>query len=264
MEVTTIPPDARLAPFVERFLIVESAFEVTRVLLPNHGLILGVRYRGAATELAQRAIRLPGSALTGLLPSVRHMRTHANSAIVLAMFRPAGAARFFAMPLHELFGTTIPLDALVPRGDVHRLAERVAAQPDHARRVAVVEQFLLARMTVDPADPIAGAAVGALEAARGSLRIATLADGLGISLDALEKRFRRAIGTSPKHLASLLRVQHAIDLARSGATWSRIAHQVGYFDQPHFIREFRAITGEAPAKFFRDAAYCGPRVEPVR
>lgn len=114
-----------------------------------------MRHRGAATQLVEgRALRLAGSALTGLLPAVRWMRTHADSGIVLAQFRPAGSARFFAVPLHELFGATVPLDALMPRRDVDRLAERVAAQPDPARRVAVLEQFLLARMTAE-ADPIA-------------------------------------------------------------------------------------------------------------
>jgi AraC-like DNA-binding protein len=258
MKVTTIPPGARLAPFVERFTIVESAAEVTRVLLPDRGLVLGVRYRGAATQLVEgRALRLAGSALTGLLPSARWMRTHADSGIVLAQFRPAGAARFFAVPLHELFGATVPLDALMPRGEVDRLAERVAAQPGPAQRIAVIEQFLLARMTAD-ADPIAGAAAAALERARGSLRISALAGELRISQDALEKRFRRAVGASPKQLASLLRAQHAIELGRSGATWSRVAHQAGYFDQSHMIRELRAIAGEAPARFFRSAEYCGP------
>lgn len=260
MQVTSIAPSRQLAPFVERFTVVESSEEVTRVLLPERGLVLGVRYRGAASVIdGGRATRLSDAMVTGILAAARRMRTHAGSGIVLAQFRTAGAARFFAPPLHELFGATVPLDDLISRAEVQRLGERVAGQPDRSGRVAVLERFLLgriSRMTGPAPDPIALAAVAAIDAARGSLRISALARALAISQDPLEKRFRRAVGASPKHLALLTRLRHAIELGQRGASWSRVAHEAGYFDQPHLIRDFRAVTGEAPARFFRAAEYC--------
>jgi len=39
-------------------------------------------------------------------------------------------------------------------------------------------------------------------------------------------------------------------------SWSRLALAAGYFDQSHFIREFRSVTGEAPERFFRAGGYC--------
>jgi len=257
MQVMRVPPSARLMPFIERFIVVESGEETTRVLLPEPGLILGVRYRGAASLLdGHRATRLSGSAITGIVGAARRMRTHAHSGIVLAQFRPTGAAPFFATPLHELFGATVPLDQLLPRADVQRLADRIASQPDHAHRVAVLEQYLAARLTEAAPDAIAQAAAAAIVGAHGCLRIADLARRLGISQDPLEKRFRRAVGASPKQLASIVRVKHAIELGKTGRSWSRVAHDAGYFDQSHFIREFRTITGEAPARFFRAVEYC--------
>lgn len=257
MEVTTIAPSARLAPFVDRFTIVEARDEATRVLLPECGLVLGVRYAGAATWLSgERGTRLPDLTLTGILAAARHMRTHARSGIVLAQFRPAGAAAFFRTSLDELSGSTIPLDALVTRADVERLGDRVGSQRDHRQRAAVVEEFLLERLAADRSDSIVTTAVSAIESARGALRMASLADQLGIGQNSLERRFRRAIGTSPKQLASLVRVRHAITIGRRGAPWSRVAHEAGYFDQSHFIRDFRAVTGQAPTRFFGAVEYC--------
>lgn len=254
--MTELAPSARLAPFIERFTIVEARDEVTRVLLPARGLTLGIRYAGAASlVVGDRATRIADAAITGVYGAVRQMRTHAHSGIVLAMFRATGAARMFAAPLHELFGQTLALDTLVPRADVTRVIDQVAAQPDHRARIAVLDDFLFARLTV-AADPIVAAAVRAIEATRGAIRISALADTLGLSQDPLEKRFRRAVGASPKQLASLVRVRHAIDAGTAGAPWSRVAHEAGYFDQSHFIREFRAMTGEPPTRFFRSAAYC--------
>lgn len=257
MQVTVIAPGERLAPFVDRFIVVESCEEATRVLLPECGLVLGVRYAGAASLLAgEHATRVADVALTGVLGAARRMRTHAGGGIVLAQFRPTGAAPFFRAPLGELFGATVALDDVVPRAEVQRLGDVVAAQPDRARRVAALEAYLLARLPAEAPDPVAVAAVQAIDAARGSLRIARLARSLGLSQDPLEKRFRRAIGASPKQLASIVRVRHAITVGRRGAGWLRAAHEAGYCDQSHFIREFRAFTGEAPTRFFRTGDYC--------
>jgi len=257
VQATAFAPSERLAPFVRRFTVVETREEATRNLLPEHGLMLGIRFRGAASLVSgELAVRVPDTSLTGIVGAARQMRTAANSGVVIVGFRETGAARFFAEPLHELFGTTLALDQLIPRAALARVQQQIAAAPDHPGRIAILEQFLIARMRPAEPDPIATAAVAAIRRARGSIRIGQLARELGISQDPLEKRFRRAIGTSPKHLASLVRMRQVIDRQRAGASWSRIAIEAGYFDQSHFIRAFRAIAGAAPERFFRDGTHC--------
>jgi AraC-like DNA-binding protein len=257
MQMTVIAPSPRTAAFVERYTIVESDDEATRVLIPEPGLHLGVRYRGAASLVdGDRATRLGDLVVTGLRSSARTIRTHAGGGIVVALFRPAGAAAVFSTPLHELFGATAALDALVARRDAARLGERIAEPADAARRVAIVEDFLAAQASRAARDPVVDAAIAAIAACHGAVRIAALADQLGISQDPLEKRFRRIVGGSPKQLASILRVRRAIELGRAGASWSTVAYRAGYFDQSHFIREFRAIVGQPPTRFFRDVEHC--------
>lgn len=256
MRITVIAPSERLAPFVRRFTVIEADVEATRSLLPELGLMLGVRFRGTAASVAEdRAIQLPDATLTGMVGAARRIHTSAGGA-VFAAFRETGAARFFAPPLHELFGTTLALDDLAPRTDVERLQDRIAGAADHRGRVLHLEQFLLARLRPGRADRVTEAAVAAIRRAPGALRIAQLARELGISRRPLEKRFRCAVGTSPKQLASLVRLRHLIDARRAGASWSRLAVEGGYFDQSHFNREFRALTGESPRRFFESAAFC--------
>jgi transcriptional regulator GlxA family with amidase domain len=184
------------------------------------------------------------------------MRTSANAGIILTIFRDTGAAHFFSEPLHEFFGTTTALEDLAPRSEVERTAELVAESPDLPARIAVVERFLLARAGRRRGDALVAAAVEALRAARGSVRIAELAKGLRISQDRLEKRFRWAVGSSPKKFASLLRVRRAIAAHHPGASLSELALEAGYFDQAHFSRDFRAVTGQAPQQFFRAGEHC--------
>lgn len=90
-----------------------------------------------------------------------------------------------------------------------------------------------------------------------SLRVQDLARRLGIGIDRLEKRFRQSVGGSPKQLASLYRLLHAVELHRSGLTLTQTALGAGYADQPHFNRGFRSAIGEPPRGFLESNEYCG-------
>lgn len=256
MKVTTVAPSPALAPFVRTFTFVETDAAATRTLLPDTGLVLGFRYGGRAVQLDDGAEHVvPDVPLTGLRFRARTMFTSAGGGIVLAAFTEGGAARFFAEPLHELFGATIALDEIVPRSAVERVASRIAEARTHAERVAAFEAFLLERMK-QPVDALVVEAVKAIRAARGAIRVAELAAGLGIGQDRLEKRFRRVVGASPKQLASILRVRHAVDSYRPGMSFTALSLEAGYFDQSHFIREFRAVTGATPRRFFSAGEHC--------
>lgn len=257
MRVTSFRPRDRLAPFVRQFTIVETEEEATRSLVPDGAVVAGFRFGGSACLLENGSATLvPDATLAGMRDTVRRMRTSRGGGVVLAMFREGGAAAFLGAPLHELFGATVALDCLLPPREVAAAASRVAAAADHARRIAAFEEFLLLRLDGSRVDPLVTAAVRAIHADPGSVRIAPLAAALGISQDRLEKRFRRAVGASPKRLASILRMRRAVESYRSGASLTRVAADAGYFDQSHFNRAFRSATGEPPQRFFGSDEHC--------
>src|SRR5258707_819748 len=110
--------------------------------------------------------------------------------MILAMFREGGAARFFGEPLHEYFGTTVGLEELMVRSEIARIESRIAGAAGHGERVAILEEFLVARGAAGErgTDPIVSGAVRAIRASRGSVRIGAIASELGIGQDRLEKR----------------------------------------------------------------------------
>lgn len=252
MQMLTFVPPAVLAPFVRNFTVIEAREETTRLLIPDTSIAVGFRYRGSAKAVdVEGAVPLPNAVFTGLRNKVRRIRTSAGGGMILAMFHEGGAAAFFGEPLHEFFGATVGLDELLVRSEVERAESRIAAAADHAGRVAALSGFLLARRAARDPDPVVSAAVRAIRAGRGSVRIADVADQLGIGQDRLEKRFRRAVGASPKQLASIVRVRHAVRSYRAGMSLTRLSAEAGYFDQSHFIREFKSVIGEPPGQFFR-------------
>jgi AraC-like DNA-binding protein len=298
MRVTRIPPSARLAPFVRTFTVVEASEDMTRVLIPDTGIVLGLRYSGSAELIdgsgnengsrsvdgdrngnaaahgvkIEPAVRMPEASVTGMRETARRMRTSAGGGAIFAMFQEGAAARFFEPPLHELFGETVPLDDLAPTGAsarqersaIERVRERLAEASDDAARVTIVEAFLLSRLqrlvsdspSQSQPDRLIAEAVRAIRAARGTLRIAPLAKALNIGIDRFEKRFRAAVGTSPKQLASLIRLRRAIESYRPDISLATLSADAGYFDQSHFTREVRAVTGDPPQRFFRTREHC--------
>lgn len=257
MRVTVVAPSPSLAPFVRRFEVVETSEASTRTLLPEPGLVLGIRFGGRAALLGGgRPEALPQSSVTGLRTTVRQMRTSAGGGIVVVKFRPAGAALFFDSPLHEVFGAIRPLTDWVPARDVDRLESRLAEAKDHATRIALVEAFLLERMGKRRSDGLVAAALREIQSAPDSIRIGALADALDVSLDLLEKRFRRIVGCSPKQFSTILRLRGAVERHRQGMSLTQLSLEAGFYDQAHFIRHFRSMAGVSPRRFLEGGAYC--------
>ncbi len=169
-------------------------------------------------------------------------------------FRPGGALPFFGVPLSELTDDRVLLDDLWGR---HADALSDVA-PE--RRLARMEGMLSARLhrwLRDPHadEPLASRAIALMRQARGGVGIRAVASALGVGERRLERAFDRSVGLPPKVFARVLRLRRAIrriDAAvaeGAPAGWTRLAFDAGYADQPHFIREFRMLTGLTPGGY---------------
>jgi AraC-like DNA-binding protein len=82
----------------------------------------------------------------------------------------------------------------------------------------------------------------------GTIRIGEIADHAGLSVRQYERRFLEEVGLTPKTFARTRRFQRALDAKRffPQRTWLCIAHEFGYFDQMHMVRDFQILGGDAP------------------
>jgi methylphosphotriester-DNA--protein-cysteine methyltransferase len=255
--VAAFEPSERLRPFVRAISVIETSAVTTRSVLPTTGLVLGFRYAGMALLLEGNVSQpLASGGLTGFRCTLRRMCTLAGGGVVVAAFRELGAAQFFDQPLHELFGSMVSLADLLPPSELSEVRERLEAAESPSMRAAIVDRYLCQRLRARKPDDLVSAAVAAIRGAGGALRIAALARQLGTSQDPLEKRFRRLVGASPKQLSSILRFRRVVAGYARGRPLTALAHEAGYYDQSHLIRDFRAITSEAPERFLRGQDHC--------
>jgi AraC-like DNA-binding protein len=245
-------PSADLAPIVDRYWIVRwdlrGAPPFVQETLPHPcvNLVVGTHQPGVWGVGTQRfAANLEG---VGWALGVK--------------FRPGGFHPFFAPPdgreIAELTGRSLAIADVFGAAGAALERDLHAADPDAAAdtaRIAIIEAFLRAREPApDDNIPLVGRAV---ELAHGDphARSCDLADRTGISPRTLERLFRRYVGVAPKWVIRRFRVHEACARVAAGApeNWSALAHELGYCDQAHFIRDFKAQVGRTPSDY---AAAC--------
>ena len=250
MTVEKYLPSSRLRPFIQSFLFIETREERDNTVLPDTSMFMALRYKGNVSMHPESTI--PTAVLSGIRDSSRRIHYHANTANLIVAFAPGAAAAFFLEPVNELYDQTVPVDWLKNAAAFTTLAEKIAETPTKKDQLTLVEEALLAKLIKPAPDPVVTAAVNAIKQTCGNTKIAALAKELYISRDALEKRFRASTGTSPKHFSSILRLRRAIAAHEPGKSLTDIALTAGYYDQAHFIRDFRAFTGQPPKQFFNE------------
>jgi AraC-like DNA-binding protein len=245
-----IPSDG-LKPYIKKFAVQETGDEQTYKVLPDMGFVIGFQYKGKLSYLDnEKEIPLSNSGVTGLRDSYRIFKNSRNIGTVLVFFKEGYARHFFKQPLHELFRESISLDNFMLRSELLLLEEQLYEAGSDNARIDVIEKFLLSRITPTEPDTLVLAALSLIHKSKGTIRIKELANQLHISQSPLEKRFRQAVGASPKKFASIVRLKNVIEQHSSQNSLTGLGYEAGFYDQAHFIKEFSTFTGLSPEKYF--------------
>ena len=93
-----------------------------------------------------------------------------------------------------------------------------------------------------------------IAASGGTVAVRAVRQALGVSARQLERKFEELVGVPPRFACKVARFQQSVDLAlrRPDLPLGRLAAEAGYYDQPHFTREFKALAGITPAGFLAE------------
>lgn len=252
MQIQTYFPTPELSPFILSYKVIETPADVVNQVLPETSPVMVFRLSGQVSfnHHGETNVLEPIS-VSGLRKSGRAMQYQSGTINILATFREGGIAPFIREPLHELSDMHVAMHHLDGFRDTGLLEEQLAGQPTHDARIALIERFLLGRLSGKVADPMVMAAIQKIRQAEGQLRIRELAVALHVSQDVFEKRFRRVAGLSAKQFSYIVKMKSVLQKGRSGQTLAQIALDAGYFDQPHFNKDFKLFTGVTPTEFFK-------------
>ena len=250
------PIDDALAPYVRQIWLFEcdgpALFGGPERIVADGVVEAVFHYRrpfqmrfGGADAVAQ-----PVSLLVSQINRYVEIQPAGAGGFVSVRFHPWGAHHFFAVPMRDIGDRATPADEVWPRRDVREVEERIATAATDEDRIAALQAFLRRRLDAHRKQDVS-ALVRALWRTRAPLRIDRIAGSLGIGQRRLERTFAAALGMTPKHLTRLARflracrrLRHAQDARLTG-----VAHDAGFYDQAHFIHEFRAFSGMTPGEF---------------
>jgi AraC-like DNA-binding protein len=193
---------------------------------------------------------LPAAWIGGLGDSYTVVGVGARYGSIDLKLDPLGAYSLLGLPLSELAGRCVALDAVFGAAG-RSLGERLRELEDWDARFDLLETFLITRVEGGPvADPAVAWAWRRLRETGGQIRVTELATELGCSRRYLLTRFREQVGLPPKTVARLLRfadVRQRIE--RDPGGWADIAFAAGNADQSHLVREFQQLAGTTPTDF---------------
>jgi AraC-like DNA-binding protein len=168
------------------------------------------------------------------------------------------AARCFAWGAIALLQEEIsaPSDKVTALGpDWNALVERLESQVAEGRyeeASTALQDFLIQKALTRTYDSkLVQTAAKLLYYTKGRCRIEELADYCHASVRQLQRGFQRVVGASPKFFARTVRFEQAQRrlMFDPGTDLTGLAYQCGYFDQAHFIKEFKAFTGQTPSEY---------------
>jgi AraC-like DNA-binding protein len=202
-------------------------------------------------EDTDRCQTFRGPLLSGAHSQYQVISTAGQASIIGVHFRPGGAFPFLRMPAGELRDTTVSLDALWG-GAAADLRVRLLEAATHAARFRVLERVLLDELArgFSRHDAVAFA-LRQFMAAPHMITIASVSEQIGLSPKRFIQVFRDETGFTPKVFCRIRRFQQALDRmeGRKSVAWARVALDCGYFDQAHFIHDFRAFSGINPSTY---------------
>jgi AraC-like DNA-binding protein len=170
-------------------------------------------------------------------------------------FRPGAFFPFFGQPVSRLTDRIVGCSEVFgPAGEA--LTATVLAQPDHGAMIAVVEPFLRQRLhRPDPRVLEVGRLADRIMTDRSIRKVDDLLPDLLMSKRTLQRLFEQTVGVAPKWLIQRYRLHEAVERLNATAPvdWPALALELGYFDQSHFIHDFRDLVGCTPAAYAAQA-----------
>ncbi|MBS2027820.1 MAG: AraC family transcriptional regulator [Deltaproteobacteria bacterium] len=237
-------PEPPLDGFVEHFWTVAWNLDapIVRETLPHPSVHL--------------IVEAGRSGLTGPFTRRFTRRLEGRGRVLGIKFLPGGFRPFWKRSISSLANRVLPLGEAFGRAGETFETDILACGDDEPALLARAEQFLLARLPPPDAQAqLARSLVARIRADPTLLRTETLADQAGLSVRALQRLFSGYVGVSPKWVIQRYRLHEAMERLESGAARDlpALAQELGYFDQAHFSRAFKALLGRSPGSYARES-----------
>jgi AraC-like DNA-binding protein len=259
MNYQVYTPATELQSFVKCFWTLEDEGTeklVKQRVLPDGGMEMIFHYGDLYQQYFEdgTCIVQPRSFVFGQISTYLEIAPTGTTGLVAARFLPDGLIPFLDIPLSSLENKAVAIkDVFGEKGKW--LEEKVIAATTNPGRIKWIEAFLLSSLAdTQTINPIAKKCVEIIFQTQGQLGMAELAGRMKVNRRNMERKFVSAIGMSPKQLSKVIRLQTTLKMLeqKNFSSLTSLAYENGYYDQSHFIKDFKEFTGMSPKLFFSE------------
>lgn len=249
-------PGAKLKSFIKYYFIYEStAQEFEDTVVPSGNIEIIFNLGAGQWKIAGQTgfVTNPPIELWGQITRPLPIKSIGKNIMLGVRFKPHGAAWLLRHNASTFNNQVIDLESLWG-SSIRELYDRLLNVQSWSSRISMVENFLLAKCAAAETQFTKVEMVHAMmmELSKDDFdeNLVVVASRYGISSRYMQKLFVELTGLSPKLYSKINRFQKSLRLVtKEEISLTSVAYDCGYFDQSHFIREFKAFTGSTPSNY---------------
>jgi AraC-like DNA-binding protein len=260
MIYTPYSPQASIAPYIEAIFHYEQFVPdhtIERLVPTGHVFIL-FELDDIERHTFNNATLKPNASYTKAFISGMHrnyisISAHENSEMLAIQFKPFGSYPFLHEKTDLINELVVPAHEIV--GDeLYQLRQQMIDSASTDEKFQLVDNWLQERFDeqmTPPEDIVQFVSQLQAEPVEG---LNELIEAYPASQKKLIEEFKKYVGLTPKYYQRILRFNDLLKRLQNKyeVSWTEIAHDCGYFDQSHFIKEFKHFSGFNPREYIRN------------
>ena len=263
MQFTPYAPHPLLRNYIARIWVFTSGSPIPRddmkLIVPNGRLKLIIPFKSVKTVKLNGSTHRSGEhciTLVGLSDTPHFVNSDADdpSGTIGVEFHPHGAYRFFRLNYQDIKNQLHPLTDILGTV-IKQLEQQLANTATNDDKVQLLQQFLIKSFLRTGEDAIFDFCIEKIQLSKGTISVKELQRRTGYSSRWLNMKFMERVGISPKNLSAIIRFQEvyrALTAASGPHLDARFFYDY-YYDQSHFIKDFKRFTGMPPHKLSKIA-----------
>src|SRR5216684_941953 len=261
MTFTEILPSPALRPYIKGFYFYasDSKEPFDDVVFPSGNMEIIFNLGEGKWKVREDSAfcTTPAIEVWGQITKPLAIRSLGKNRMLGIRFFPHSAAYFFSENMAG-FNNRIVDGADLLGGSIKSLHERLLGVADLPGRIALLEDYLLSHLDVSGKQhakiKFIGEIAHLLQRNCYNEKLTAVSMRNNISTRYLTQLFSQYTGLAPKLFSKIHRFQYSLNLLHANdQKLTSIAYDAGYFDQSHFIREFKSFTGVTPTSFSSQA-----------
>lgn len=247
-------PDDRLKPYITGYIWNEISIDQhhqTVDLFPVGHCVLSFAFDDLPLHFEGRRIITRHNITGQLTQSFKMQAVKGEYKTLMVLLKPYGAYRFFACHQESIVNTYCSINDI--DATFSSISKHLHAQSTISQRIEIIERWLNHKLTVEPIPPLFAVTQVLCDDMlmnNGHAELQELYHKIPYSVSTIERYFKKYVGITPKKLNRILRFNYAYTMINKGNyhSWMDIALGHGYFDQAHFIKEFKSFYGYTPTQ----------------